>query len=119
MSKYIFNKDSNWWNKDENGSLESFLARQDGRWKESLEQFFSIPEIKEWVNANDWSSIFREWDDGYCGNEEHGLKIGEHKKYRRWIADVLALFLSLVNIDFMPYLSDIYVEHMFKKPNYE
>ena len=117
MSRYIFNKDSDWWSKEEKESLESFFSRQNGHWKESIEQFFSIPEIQEWVNANDWNAVFREWDDGYSGYEKPGLDIGESKKYRKWVVDVLALFLALTGVEFMRYLDDKYVRKNFRPDN--
>ena len=119
MSKYKFNSKSNYWEADENENLNCFLyTAEKGEWGKAVKQFFSIPQIKEWVENNDWNSVFREWDDQYSAAQEPGLNIGEEKEYRKWIADVLGLFLSLSGIEFMSYLDDTYVEKNFYKQNY-
>ena len=119
MSKYRFKKDSNWWTEEEKASVESFLKALSGNYRDAMEQFFSIPQIQEWVNQNRWDEVFREWDDGYRGKSKPGLDIGEEKIYRTWIVDVLALFLALSDIEFMSYLDDSYVEKRFQQVNYE
>ena len=119
MSKYKFKKDSRWWSDGENRSIEDFMhrgKRNEKTWGEAVEQFFAIPQVQKWIENNDWEMVFNEWEPL---SPAHGLDINEPKRYRQWIADVLGLFLSLMDIDFMSYLSDIYVEHMFRKENYE
>lgn len=124
MGKYAFDGGPSniWWGKTfDISSPEAFMKNNDEQYGEALNQFFSIPEVQEWVNAGDWQAVFNEWlyDAGDPYGYKTGLDIGGVRKlYRQWICDVLGMFLYLLGIEFMSHLDDDFVQKNFVEANY-
>lgn len=94
MSSYKYDPTEGWRWPRYIGHLEMLKKANGGKWWNALSTFFKKPEIQKWIENNEWEKVFEAW-----------------RPTAGFIQDLLAFFLWMVDVDFMKYLPDKFVEN--------